>query len=165
MTRLCSSPQLRDLKIVLDGRAEIVVRKYIVDLDADPFVPQGLTLVKHEKGGKFEFDPIKIKLYLSPNQQDGGMIGGASSVRSLRNSGTSTQTCLTSTSHIPTSFLPSGKTKWCSSGVPSTATRMATTMCATSTGTVVSGSRVAPVSTVSGTAKILRRSRRISIKV
>jgi hypothetical protein len=40
-----------------------------VDLDADPFVPNGWTLVEHQKGGKFEWNVSNVKLHVSPNQQ------------------------------------------------------------------------------------------------
>jgi hypothetical protein len=49
----------------------------VVDLDADPFVPEGWTVVSHKKGGKFEFDPNKVKLHLSENQQNGKVIEGS----------------------------------------------------------------------------------------
>jgi hypothetical protein len=50
--------------------------KHIIDLDADPFVPDGFTIEEHTKGGQREWDPAKVSLYLSPNQQDGKSITG-----------------------------------------------------------------------------------------
>lgn len=47
----------------------------IVDLDADPFVPDGWKVVKHVKGGQLEFDPAKVALYLDEEQNGGVIIG------------------------------------------------------------------------------------------
>lgn len=47
-----------------------------VDLDADPFVPDGWSVEEHGKGGKIDFDPAKIALYLSEGQKDGEWIKG-----------------------------------------------------------------------------------------
>ena len=49
---------------------------HIIDCDADPFTPSGWTVVEHKKSGQLAFDPAKIKLYLSPNQQNGKYIEG-----------------------------------------------------------------------------------------
>jgi hypothetical protein len=58
---------------VIRGLAEVV---FTVDLEADPFVPDGWEVVEHQKGGQIEWDPTKVFLYLSPNQQDGKVIKG-----------------------------------------------------------------------------------------
>lgn len=50
---------------------------YVIDCDADPFVPEGWKVEKHQKGGKFEWDPSQIELYL-----DNGQLGGNSIVGS-----------------------------------------------------------------------------------
>src|SRR3989344_505317 len=60
---------------VLRGTHEIKAVEYLIDCDADPFVPSGRTLVEHKRGGKIKFDPVKIKFYLS-KQQKKGAIGG-----------------------------------------------------------------------------------------
>lgn len=49
---------------------------YIVDLDADPFCPDGWTVDEHRKGGQMEWDRTKVALYLSAGQQDGKWIKG-----------------------------------------------------------------------------------------
>jgi hypothetical protein len=41
----------------------------IVDLDADPFVPDGWSVEVHKIGGILDFDPAKIGLYLSEKQK------------------------------------------------------------------------------------------------
>jgi len=57
------------------GRAEIKQVEYLVDLDADPFIPEGWKLEEHQKGGKDEYNSVKVELYLSKKQKS-GMIGG-----------------------------------------------------------------------------------------
>lgn len=47
----------------------------LVDLNARPFIPVGWQVEKHVKGGKFQFDQTKVKLYLE-NKQKTGTIGG-----------------------------------------------------------------------------------------
>jgi len=77
VTKLRSSlDALREFKLVLLGMSEIVAVKHVVDLDADPFVPDGWTVVEHAKGGQLEFDPAKVVLYLDEEQQNGGVIVG-----------------------------------------------------------------------------------------
>lgn len=60
---------------VLLGWAEIVVRKHIIDLDAAPYCPDGWEVVEHVKGGQFEWDPAKVKLYLDEAQRSGSIKG------------------------------------------------------------------------------------------
>ncbi len=57
--------QVRD---VLLGHALIVMREdqeYVIDLDADPFVPNGWVVANHrqEGRGKFRWDPSEFKLF------------------------------------------------------------------------------------------------------
>lgn len=61
---------------VLRGLGEVVVKKHLIDLDTDPFVPEKWSFEYHKKDGQFEWDPAKVKLHLSPNQQDGKVIAG-----------------------------------------------------------------------------------------
>lgn len=69
---------------VLRGLGEVVITKHIVDLDADPMMPDGWTVEKHIKGGEFEFDPEKVILYLDEEQQDGGVIVGSELRKKLK---------------------------------------------------------------------------------
>jgi len=66
------------IRNVLLGHAEVRTLEYVIDLDADPFIPDGCTVEegKHQKGGSFKWDPAKVQLYLSPNQQDGKSVKG-----------------------------------------------------------------------------------------
>lgn len=60
----------------LSGELMVEMAKHTINCDAEPFTPSGWKVEEHKKGGQFAFDPAKIKLYLSPNQQDGEVIGG-----------------------------------------------------------------------------------------
>lgn len=76
VTMLRSSPLLSDFRNILLGHAQIVAVKHVIDLDAYPFVPRGLKVKEHIKGGQFEWDPVRVALYLSAEQQQGGAIRG-----------------------------------------------------------------------------------------
>ena len=76
LKRLSQGDVFAQILPVLRGLGEVIITKHIVDLDADPFVPDGWKVVEHTKGGKFEFDPRKIQLYLDEEQQDGRLIVG-----------------------------------------------------------------------------------------
>lgn len=60
-------------------RDELEVREvaHIIDLDAPPLIPvDGWRMEEHRKGGQFKWDPNKVDLWLSPNQQNGKTIEG-----------------------------------------------------------------------------------------
>ena len=48
----------------------------IVDLDADPFCPDGWAVMRHQKGGKRKFDRNTIGLYLADGQKNGSRMVG-----------------------------------------------------------------------------------------
>ncbi len=58
-------PQLRE---VLRGRAEIKLLKFLIDCDSNPFLPDGWKMEEHKKGGQIQWDPEKVRLYLSSGQ-------------------------------------------------------------------------------------------------
>jgi len=59
---------------------------HIIDCDANPFLPVGWKGIEsHKKGGMLEWNPTKVKLYLSPNQQDGKTIKGHNLRKELEN--------------------------------------------------------------------------------
>mgnify|MGYP001568188318 CR=1 FL=1 len=64
-------------KIMTDSAIEL-----IINCDAAPFEPKGLTVAPESEQlpnrvlGQFVFDPTKVKLHLSPNQQDGKCVDG-----------------------------------------------------------------------------------------
>ncbi|MBU1014925.1 hypothetical protein KKI17_00595 [Patescibacteria group bacterium] len=58
------------------GAGKGVESAHIIDLDVDPFVPNGWTIEEHIKGGQLEWDPTKLSFYLSEGQQHGGHVQG-----------------------------------------------------------------------------------------
>ncbi len=73
--KISEGDMLAKLKLVLDGLAEVTMRKHVVDGDADPFCPPNWKVESHRKMGKIDFDPSKLDLYLSEGQKK-GVIGG-----------------------------------------------------------------------------------------
>jgi hypothetical protein len=73
--KLCEGNTLTKVRDVVRGYAEIVTKQHVIDLDANPFVPDGWKVEEHIKGGQFVYDPAKIKPYLSKSQKK-GVIGG-----------------------------------------------------------------------------------------
>lgn len=59
--------------------------QHLIDCDANPFTPSGWTVESHKKGGRFAFNPAKIRLHLSPNQQGGKHIEGNKLRKELAN--------------------------------------------------------------------------------
>lgn len=53
----------------------------LIDLDADPLVPDGLTVTEHQKGGQWLFDPKQIELFLDVVVQNGGTYDSALELR------------------------------------------------------------------------------------
>jgi hypothetical protein len=136
--RLSSGNILTDFRKVLMGHAVIilVVLTFMIlsvrptaaqiDLDADPFIPSGLTVVEHQKGGQFTWDASKVTLYVSKQQQGGTVIEGKQqSPRGAERPQPIQRHCSTTCSSIHTSFPRSGRASTSSSGEPSTATRLA----------------------------------------
>lgn len=96
LKRATSGDFLGLVREVLEGRAEIcrverlvvgdaagaVATPYIINCDAKPFEPSGLTVAPEvdqlpcRVQGQLILDPTKIRLHLSPNQQDGLCIKG-----------------------------------------------------------------------------------------
>lgn len=68
--------QHKAMRDVLNGRAKIVYPQHLIDCDAKPFMPNGWTVDKHWETGQLEWNPSKIELYLSRNQQSGKVIEG-----------------------------------------------------------------------------------------
>ncbi len=50
--------------------------EHLIDLDTKPFVPDGWSVEKHNKGGQFQWDGAKVKLYLARGQKNGKVIEG-----------------------------------------------------------------------------------------
>lgn len=64
----------RALKSALVAAAQ----EHLIDLDADPFIPDGWSVPEgcHQKGSQFTWDASKVKLYLSEQQKNGQCIEG-----------------------------------------------------------------------------------------
>ena len=67
---------------LLSGTSEIVIiQKHLIDLTADPFIPEGWAVEEHQKptGKKdthFSWDVNKVEFHLGPGQKDGKTING-----------------------------------------------------------------------------------------
>ncbi len=72
---LSSGDNLAAVRQVILNRAKIEGVKHLVDLDAAPFCPDDWSVEEHRKGGQFEFDPTKIKFWLSESQKKGSHRG------------------------------------------------------------------------------------------
>ena len=70
-----------ELVSVIDGFSEIKPIENIIDLEADPFIPEGWSVLPENRQlssrarGKWRFDPKKFKLYLAKAQKR-SLIGG-----------------------------------------------------------------------------------------
>ncbi|MFH1667787.1 MAG: hypothetical protein ABH884_02055 [Candidatus Komeilibacteria bacterium] len=75
--KLLTGDLLSKLLPAVQGHADVVMKKHIIDLVADPFVPSGWKVEEHIKTeAQIEFDPTKIELYLSESQKQGKLIKG-----------------------------------------------------------------------------------------
>ncbi|MDP3646292.1 MAG: hypothetical protein Q8R25_04355 [bacterium] len=74
------------LIISLIAVALSVNRAYAVeiDLDADPYIPNGWAVVSHEKGGNFLWNPAQMKFYVAKGQKDGKEIDGTDLLKELK---------------------------------------------------------------------------------
>lgn len=63
------------LRFLQNGARVQTIGAHVIDCDADPFIPNGLTIESHKKGGQVHWNPANFKLWLHPEQESGG-IGG-----------------------------------------------------------------------------------------
>ena len=82
---LSTGSNLADVREVLLKRSMIKPIGCLIDCDAEPFCPLDWKVEEHKKGGSLEWDPTKVKLYLSPNQQNGKCIKGHKLRKELEN--------------------------------------------------------------------------------
>ncbi len=71
-----SEDTLRQFRQVLLGHAVITVPEHLVDLDANPFIPDGWKIEEHQKGGALKWNASQVSLYLSEPQKRGRSIEG-----------------------------------------------------------------------------------------
>jgi hypothetical protein len=76
---------LTDVRQALLGFAEIKPLEHIIDCDANPVIPSGLTIEKHVKGGTLRWVKEQVLLHLSKKQEKGGVIGGHDLRKELEN--------------------------------------------------------------------------------
>jgi hypothetical protein len=76
VTLLGQFKNLAGIRTVLRGLAEIKSVEHLIDLAANPFIPEDWTVEEHKKGGQWKWDPTKVKLYPSDQQQAGKCIKG-----------------------------------------------------------------------------------------
>lgn len=67
------------------GQEYLATWTHLIDLDADPFIPEGWRVEEHQKGGVLKWDPAKIALYLDKGQQNGKVIRGHNLRLALKN--------------------------------------------------------------------------------
>ena len=73
--KLCEGDTLTKVHNLVRGYVDIVTKQHVIDLDVDPYLPNGWKVEEHIKGGQFVYDPAKIEFYLSKRQKK-GPIGG-----------------------------------------------------------------------------------------
>jgi len=72
-----------DAQLLVEGKT---FQPHIIDYDADPYLPADWKGVEyHKKGGMFEWNPAKVYLHLSPNQQNGKTTKGNNLRKELKN--------------------------------------------------------------------------------
>ena len=78
---------LENVMKILQGAVKVVLEvvKHLIDCDVAPFCPEGWKVESHKKGGQIEWDPTKVRLYFSPNQQNGKCIQGHNLRKELEN--------------------------------------------------------------------------------
>lgn len=81
--KMCEGDVLAQLLPVVRGNGEVTVVRHLIDCDANPFTPKGWMVEEHKKQGQFEWDPSKVTLHLSPNQQGDKYIVGNKLCREL----------------------------------------------------------------------------------
>ncbi len=75
VTKLKQFGNLKGLKDVLCGKAEIKYPEHLIDCDAAPFTLNGWSVEEHKKGGLLKFNSAKISLYPSEKQKNGSISG------------------------------------------------------------------------------------------
>lgn len=74
--KLCEGDNLASIRNVLLGHAEVKTLEHVINLNADPFIPDGWKVEQHELGGSFKWDPAQVQFYLSEPQRKEKSIEG-----------------------------------------------------------------------------------------
>ncbi|MFA5163599.1 MAG: hypothetical protein WC441_03665 [Patescibacteria group bacterium] len=75
VTKLKQFAELGKIRDLLAGLATISYPEHLIDCDAAPFVPDGLSVEEHKKSGLLKFVPTRAALYLSKRQKTGYICG------------------------------------------------------------------------------------------
>lgn len=75
VTKLKQCGNLKAIKDVLYGIAEIKYPEHLIDCDVASFIPDDWTVEQHTPGGIIKFNPKNISLYLSKKQKKGSVSG------------------------------------------------------------------------------------------
>jgi len=89
VTRLGQFDNLTGVKDILEGRAKIVLRQHIVDLDKEPLVNE-LRLVRHTQGGQLAFEQSRLRCHLVKGQDRSGGILASTVKNRLETEGVTT---------------------------------------------------------------------------
>ncbi len=81
VTKLKQYDNLAGIRALLYGHAKLEIIEHIIDLDTKPFIPEGWSVKPEDQiasrvTGTWKFDPKKIMLHLSKNQQNDKCIEG-----------------------------------------------------------------------------------------
>lgn len=66
---------LADVLKLMKGQLEITPKKHLIDTDATPFVPPGMSVEKHIGHGLWQWNPDIIGLFLSKEQEKNYQVG------------------------------------------------------------------------------------------
>ncbi len=74
---LAAGDNIRKVRQLRLGLAELVLHKYIIDLDAAPYVTSQWKVVSHQNGGEFKWWPdVGFYLHVDPDQEEGFGVNG-----------------------------------------------------------------------------------------
>ena len=73
---LCEGDNLANVRRVRLGHAAITVQEHVIDCDAQPYVPDGLSVEEHRKGGSFKWGAAQVELHLASGQKGDKYIEG-----------------------------------------------------------------------------------------
>jgi hypothetical protein len=85
VTKLRSHPDFAMLRLFARGQAKITLPQHLINCDANPYLPNGWKVEEHKQGGQLEWNPTRVKLYLSKDQRPGKSIVGNKLRKELAN--------------------------------------------------------------------------------
>jgi len=147
-----------DAQLLVEGKT---FQPHIIDCDANPYLPEGWKEVEyHKKGGMFEWDPTKVRLHLSPNQQNNKTIKGHNLRKELEQEPVLNANVLDYLLAHPEPIPEDWKEKLSFSGARFIAARVAACMSAVCTGVAVAGTGTATGLVTVGTPAVLLPARK-----